>query len=231
MGIAKQLYQLQEVELEIESAEQAMAQVLSQLGESQTVARAKSELALEKKRLEELAHQQHAAEWEVDDLEAKLATAKETLYSGRIKNPKELANLQHEVDGFKARRDQLEEKALELMEQVELKEANIAAENKALKALEDEWQSEQQKLSADIERLKAALADLEHRRQLCSAEIDPEAARFYHQLKAQKGRAVARVEQGTCRGCRISLSSAELQRARGGSLVQCSSCGRILFLD
>ncbi|MEE8619379.1 MAG: C4-type zinc ribbon domain-containing protein [Dehalococcoidales bacterium] len=33
-----------------------------------------------------------------------------------------------------------------------------------------------------------------------------------------------------CRGCRISLSAAELQQARSGSLVQCSNCGRILFL-
>ncbi|MDI6814491.1 MAG: hypothetical protein QMC90_00160 [Dehalococcoidales bacterium] len=41
----------------------------------------------------------------------------------------------------------------------------------------------------------------------------------------QRGTAVAKVEQGLCRGCRISLSTAKLQQARSGSLVQCSSCG------
>jgi len=35
MSVVKQLYQLQEVELEIESNEQALAQIASQLGESQ----------------------------------------------------------------------------------------------------------------------------------------------------------------------------------------------------
>ena len=40
----------------------------------------------------------------------------------------------------------------------------------------------------------------------------------------------ARVEQGICRGCRISLPTTDLQQARSGKLVQCSSCGRILFL-
>ena len=231
MTIAKQLYQLQEVELEIESSEQAMAQILSQLGGSQAVAGAKARLALEQKHHEELVSQQHSAEWEIDDLETKLATAKETLYSGRIKSPKELSNLQHEVDGLEARRDQLEEKALGLMEQVELAETNVAAISGELKALEDEWHRQQQKLSTDTEQLKTVLSDLEHRRQLVSAGIDPQAAQFYHQLKVQKGRAVAKVEQGTCRGCGISLSSAGLQRARSGSLVQCSNCGRILFLD
>ena len=51
-----------------------------------------------------------------------------------------------------------------------------------------------------------------------------------HKLKKQKGTAVAKVEQGVCCGCRISLPSTELQRARSDSLVRCSSCGRILFL-
>ncbi|MFC2072406.1 C4-type zinc ribbon domain-containing protein, partial [Chloroflexota bacterium] len=49
-------------------------------------------------------------------------------------------------------------------------------------------------------------------------------------LKKQKGTAIANVEQGICRGCRILLPITELQRARSSSLVRCSSCGRILFL-
>ena len=40
MGVAKQLYQLQEVDLELESNEQALRQMTSQLGESRAVVRA-----------------------------------------------------------------------------------------------------------------------------------------------------------------------------------------------
>jgi len=96
--------------------------------------------------------------------------------------------------------------------------------------VEAEWQSQQQQLSADMEQLKAVLSNLQHKRQTLSAEIDPGAVELYHELKEKKGTAVAKVEQGICRGCRISLSATELQRARSGSLTQCSSCGRILFL-
>ncbi|GAJ06099.1 unnamed protein product, partial [marine sediment metagenome] len=94
MVVAKQLYQLQEVELEIESNEQALAQIASQLGESRAVVRAQTELKLKQQHLEELRRQQHSAEWEIDDLVSKLTTAEEKLYSGRIKDPKELTNLQ-----------------------------------------------------------------------------------------------------------------------------------------
>jgi len=230
MNVAKQLYQLQEVELELESNEQALSQIANQLGKNQAVVRAQNELTLEHQRLEELTRQQHSAEWEIEDLVNKLAPAEEKLYSGRIKNPKELTNLQHEVEGLKARRSQLEDKALEIMDQVEIATATVATKSNELKTLETEWHSRQQQLSTNIEQLKTILSDLKQKRQLLSAKIDPQAIELYHELRKQKGTAVAKVEQGICRGCQISLPTTELQQARSGSLVQCSSCGRILFL-
>jgi len=230
MSIAKQLYQLQEVELEVESNEQALKQIASQLGENQVVVRVQTKLAQEQQSLDELRRQQHSAEWEIDDITTKLTTTEGELYSGRIRNPKELTSLQHEVEGLKAKRGQLEDKALEIMDQVEHAEASVATISGELKTVEAEWQSQQQQLSTDMERLKTILADLKQKQQLHSAKIDHQAVQFYGELKKQKGQAVAKVEQGICRGCRISLPTAELQRARSGSLVQCSSCGRLLFL-
>jgi len=230
MGVAKQFYQLQEVELEIESNEEALAQIASQLGESQAVVRTQTKLKSEQQQLEELGRQQHSAEWEIEDLVNKLTTAEEKLYSGRIKDSKELTNLQHEVDGLRVRRNHLEDKALEIMDRVELSTASVATLSNKLKTLETDWHSQQQQLSTNMEQLETLLSDLKHKRQLLSANIDPQAIELYQELKKQKRGAVAKVEQGICCGCRISLPTTELQRARSDSLVQCSSCGRILFL-
>jgi predicted nucleic acid-binding Zn-ribbon protein len=230
MKVVKQLYHLQEIDLELESSERAQNQIASQLGESQVVNRAQAKLKLEHQHLEELKREQHSAEWEIDDLITKLTTAEKKLYNGSIKNPKELSNLQHEIDGLKTKRDQLEDKALELMDKVELTETSVASLSSQLKQLEDEWQRQQQQLSSRLKQLKTELSDLEYKRQLLLAQTDPQAVEFYHHLKKQKGTAVAKVEQGICHGCRISLPTTDLQQARSGNLVQCSSCGRILFL-
>jgi len=230
MGVAKQLYQLQEVDLEIEANEQTLNRLVSQLGKNQTVVEARAKLDSEQRRLDDLKRRQHSAEGDVDDLITKITTAEEQLYSGRIRNPKELTNLQHEVDLLKAKRDQLENKALEIMDQVELAEASVATSGNEFNKLETEWHSQQQQLSVDIELLQSKLSELRQKRQLLSAEIDPQAVGVYDKLRKQKGQAVAKVEQGICRGCRISLPFSELQQARSGNLVQCSSCGRILFL-
>jgi predicted nucleic acid-binding Zn-ribbon protein len=230
MNLASKLYQLQELDLEIESDEQALKKVTSQLGESRTVLDAQAKLQSEQKRLEELKHKQHTAEWEIDDITGSITAAEEKLFSGKVKNPKELSSLQQDVDMLKTRRGKMEEKALGLIEQVEQSEATVAGITAELKDLTADWQRQQKKLTGEKEKLKAALADLKAKRQQLSDGIEPEAVEVYRQLRKSKGTAVARVEQGICRGCRLSLPTTDLQRVRGNNLVQCSSCGRILFL-
>jgi len=230
MGIATQLYQLQEVDLEIESNEQSLKQMLSRLGDNQVVVRAQNRLASAQQKLDELLHQQHSMESEIDDLVSKIKTVEEQLFSGRINNPKELTNLEHEANILKNKRDHMENNALEIMSQVELAEAGVTATSSELEKLEAEWQEQQKQLSADVEKLKGDLSELGRKRQIISTEIDPKSVGAYDKLRKQKGQAVVRVEQGICRGCRIALSSSELQQARSGDLVQCSTCGRILFL-
>ena len=230
MSVTKQLYQLQEVDLELESTERTLRQVTDKIGESEEVVRVRGRLASEQQHLEELRHQQHSLEWEVDDLGTKIAKIEQKLYGGSIGNPKELANFQQEAEGMKLRRGQLEDKTLDIMDRVERAVASVDTTVSELKTLEDKWQGEQQQLSAEAEQLKTTLSELGQKRQRLSSEIDTEMVELYQQLKKQKGTAVARVEQGMCRGCRISLSASESQRVRSGGLTQCSSCGRILFL-
>ncbi|MFC1875518.1 zinc ribbon domain-containing protein [Chloroflexota bacterium] len=231
MSTAQKLYQLQEIELEIESDEKALSRCLGRLGESEAVKGVRSRIQSVRQQMTGLEKKQHSAEWQVEDIETKLTAVKETLYSGRIKNPKELASLQQEEKSLEVQRDRLEEGTLETMEQVEVVTADLAALNSELGELEDGWRSQQQELSAEIERLKKSISGLKEKQKLALVGIDTRTIDYYNQLKKQKGWAVAKIEQGTCRSCRISLSTAELQRARGEQIVECNSCRRILFLD
>jgi predicted nucleic acid-binding Zn-ribbon protein len=231
VSIARQLFNLQSIELEIESKEQALVQSQARLGESRELLAAREERLKAGQRLEALEKKQHDAEWEIEDIAGKLQKIEQALYSGSITNPKELASLQHEADGFKNRRCDLEESTLEIMEQVEMAVDNLENLSREIEEVEAKWRQEQQQLSADIEQLINSLSALKDERQAALAAIDTEALGVYNRLRQQKGLAVARVEQGTCRGCRISLSTAELQRVKGERLVMCGSCGRILFID
>lgn len=229
MSITGQLYELQETDLEIETDAQSLVRFNSQLGDNQVVVKAQREFALAEQKLAELKKQQHDKEWQVDDLTNKVKATEEQLYGGKVTNPKELTGLQQEVGMLKSQRSNLEDDVLALMEQIEQAEIEVAGKNNNLKKVADAWQVQQQQLAADMEQLKARLAVLQQNRQQLAAQIAAPALELYTNLKNHKGLAVARVERGICRGCQISLSAAELQRARTGDMVQCSSCGRILF--
>jgi len=231
MAITRQLYQLQELDLEIEQEEQSLSQKIGQLGNRDALDSAQSHLDSEQKCLDELRHQHRDAEAEVDDLLSKVSATEEQLYGGKINNPKELSGLQHEVATMKTKSDQLENKALEIIDRVEAAEASVAAATSDYKKLEDEWQRQQKQLADEIERLKTSLADLKEKRQQLAGQIDSPTIALYEKIRQQKKQAVAKVEQGICRACRISLSASALQRARSGQPVQCGTCGRILYIS
>ena len=230
MSVAKQLYELQEVELEIETHKQAFSQLTVLLGDDREVVGVRAKLEHEQHNHEEFGGQQHSLEWELDDIQSKIAKAEEELYSGKIKNPKELTSLQHEVEIFKEKRGQLEDKDLEIMEQMESSTARREAVSSELASVESDWGKRQKEISEEIQQLEAKLKEFNAQREEALRKIEPEVAELYAGLKERKGKAVAKVEQGICRGCRIQLPVADLRRARSGDLVQCSSCSRILFL-
>ena len=230
MNIPRQLFQLQEVDLQIEAREKAVERMTAELGENQVLLQARAGVAEQQKRLESLSSDQRSLEWEIEDITGKVKGFEKDLYSGRIRVPKELSSLQQEVAALKALRAQSEDKALVVMEAVDKTREEVTRLGAALKAVEAEWLSHQDSLKKNIESEKKSLSELTEKQQALVKEIDASALQLYRTLRKQKGTAVARVEQGICRGCRISLPVNELQNVRSGSFVQCSSCGRILYL-
>jgi predicted nucleic acid-binding Zn-ribbon protein len=230
MNITQRLYEYQEIDLEIESKHLKIKEMTAKLGESQSLIDARARLAEAQKQMDALLKEQRSLETDIDDLTGKLKAAEKDLYSGRIRVPKELSSLQQDIELLKNRRTQLEDKALEIMEKVELYREKVEQASGELSRIESAWLSGQKKLEHDLEATKIDLAILVKRQQEAVAGIDATSLELYRSLRKQRGTAVARVEQGICRGCRISLPVSELQLVRSGQLVQCSSCGRILYL-
>jgi len=230
---AKQLYELQELDLEIEAERGALRWVEGQLGESQTIIQMRAELSREMGFLGELERGQRSEEWEVEDMRAKVAVLEEKLYGGSVRIPKELEKMHQEVEHLKALQRGKEDIVLDIMAQVEATQSGISARSKELERIEEEWSREQARLSKEREEHRRVLSALEKRRQEFASQVDPRSLELYQALRAQKqGRAIAKVERGMCQGCRITLPMSDLQRARAGEeLVQCSSCERILFMD
>ena len=114
MSVLRQLYQLQLVDSEHDDKSRQLAMVNEGLGESEEVRRAAVAVAETEASLTDLRAQMRALELEVGGVNAKLKQNQDRLYSGRVRNPKELSNLQEEAAALRRRRSELEDRELEL---------------------------------------------------------------------------------------------------------------------
>ena len=233
MSKAKQLYELQEIDLDIERKTETLTRLRSQLGKDDDLVSARTALDTARKHLADLEHQQRTAEWGVDELGKRIALEEKKLYEGSLKNPRELMNLQHEIELLKEKHREQEEQLLAIMMDVDTNQQDVSLKHSELEEMERDWRADQERLSREQADLEADLAMLEQKRESLRKQTDSASLKVYEELRqAKQGLAVAKVVQGRCQGCRISLPMSDQQRARSGhELVTCSNCGRILYMD
>jgi predicted nucleic acid-binding Zn-ribbon protein len=224
------LRRLQETDTALDSRRGSRDDAEARLGESE-------ELVAARARAEELAaalHLQQSSqkdiELEADDLKSKITPAETKLYSGAIKNPKELADLQSDIDQLKRHLSAVEDRDLEALAALEAAENEHRAAAAAAAAIESAWSEEQAALAERIKTLASEIEQYEAERAEQLGAVAPEMLRTYNHIRiAHQGRALAKLDRNLCTGCRISLPTNVVNKARtGNTLVQCPNCERIL---
>lgn len=173
------------------------------------------------------------AEQEVKAQKIKIEQSETKLYSGSVKNPKELQDLQHEVAALKRYLDTLEDRQLEAM----LEEENHAiAKQKEIDASEQlrtNLENQNKDLIEEQGKLKIELERYESERQATLPPLDKNLLAVYDDLRQQKrGIAVTLVSDGACAACGTTLTPALNQSVRQSSQIcYCPSCKRILFAN
>jgi hypothetical protein len=224
------LYELQQVDQAIDAKSRRLEAIAAQLKESETLKQARSRLEQLQQRVTRIERTQLEQELELRGLADKLKAEERRLYSGRVKNPKELAGLQKEVRYLKRRHKEMEEQLLETMVAREEIQAQLDEAAAALDRLEAEWEAHQATLLDEQRQLQDELSDLTRRREELVARVGRAALDSYDHLRRTKGIAVAPVQGGLCGGCQVALSAVDQQRARGEDLAYCGNCGRILVI-
>jgi hypothetical protein len=233
MNRSQLLYRLQTIDLEIDNGKRRLEEVEAGLGESEELRQARRALQKAKDELNRWRTTLRDLELEAKSLTAKITSVEERLYSGRITNPKELANLQNEVSYLKRRRGDLEDRQLEAMVEVEEHEAEVDSKKANLAQIEAEWSQTQKRLTEERSELEERLAHLKKERVKVEGMIGAEDLALYGELCSRKGgRAVALLKGEVCQVCMVTLPTSRVQQARSGnSLSFCSSCQRILYAE
>jgi predicted nucleic acid-binding Zn-ribbon protein len=227
-----QLYQLQSLDSEIDQINRQLADIAAKLGESEELQQVRTETEAAETLVRGTQVRTQDLDLELKSLTAKIGNQEKLLYSGKVLNAKEAANLQDEVASLKRWQSDREEHLLEAMVELEEAEASLKAAQTHLSEVEAAWNNDQQDLLESHAALQNRLSELQQRRSSLAAQINAESLVIYERLRPKKGgRAVAAVKGGVCQGCGMTPSNSTIRRARSETnLTYCSACGRILYV-
>ena len=227
------LYELQQLDWEIDSLEGNLTTVRSQLLDNTILIDAKNKATKLEREITQLTKEHLKQNQISEQLADKTKTIDTKLYSGSIKNPKELESLQSELSYLETQNREVEEHLLNLMISIDEEEKQAhEVEGNLQEAIKTKEASEIT-LNKKLDILNRQLNTLRIQRQKLTTDITPpHLLKQYERIRqARHGHAVAKLERGMCTGCRLTIPTKELQKVKiSTDLILCNSCGRILFM-
>ncbi len=231
--VVRQLYELQELDLHVVGLEKSLAELVAKLADKSLLNAARAKLERLEKRLDGLSAERRSVERTVSEVMDSLSALEKRLYGGGITNAQQMAAAEEERTFTISRQGEVEDQLLEFMVAIDDLEPLVDAAKQALSRLEEARPAQEVEWREASACLRDELAVMALEREevlpLVAANLLP----MYESLRKTKGgRAVARVERNLCAGCRLSLPTGDVQKARASlGTVLCSSCGRILYAE
>ncbi len=231
MGQPFKLFRLQQIDSQLDQARNRLNEIEAILNDHAALRQAQEKASQMEATLSEAQRSLRKAEQDVQSQRIKIEQAESSLYGGKIRNPKELQDLQKEVASLKRYLVILEDRQLECMLVVEEAEAGVKAAEQELALVKSQAAKQQAGLVEEQKSLLHRCQGLEADRQAVASSIEPDDIRLYEQLRRQRrGIAVAKVADNACSACGSILTPGQVQAAHSSTQIsRCAFCGRILY--
>lgn len=183
-------------------------------------------------RRDELSRAVGALDLETRGIADKAKAVEDKLYSGTVTSPRELQDLQADLDQLRRHQAELEERELEQMEAAEQLEREVSVAEGTVASLKSDVARLQQAIVSEEASIDGALAAEEAERARLAGGVGAPLLADYERRRAQNnGHGAALLIGDTCQGCRLSIPSTEVDEIHhdtSGRTWYCDNCGAIL---
>ena len=226
-----QLYRLQQIDSQIDEMKEIISKNERVINDNSEIINLENNVLFLQNQLDQANQELHTIEKQVDSCKLKLSYNQNTLYSGKVKNPKELQDLQLEANSLTNQINGLESDLLAWMIKVDEINAEYADSLKLLEYSKKEKSEKDEELKKNNQEYEHKISILQHERQRILNSIDPSLVDSYEKLRSKKnGVAVSRIVSNSCSVCGATLNSTLIQRARAmEKIVFCDTCNRMLY--
>lgn len=230
MSQSSTLYRLQQIDSQLDQSRQRCEVIAKILQDDVAIQQARAQLQQAEAELQAAQKALRQAEDAVQAQNIKIELTEANLYGGKVRNPKELQDLQNEAAALKRHREVLEDRQLEAMVAVEEAEAQLASTQTALNETTARIMEQHAGLKGEQTERKHDIERLDVERQAVLGSISPVDLNHYEQLRQQRrGVAVAKINNRSCSACGSLLNTSVTQAASASQLAHCPTCGRILY--
>lgn len=231
MNISFQLYQLQQIDSQIDAAFKRTEEIGQAITANQSVGKSREEYKQSEKNYVKEKIRFEQLNDEIQAKKIKKSQSESNLYGGTVKNPKELQDLQQEISSLTNIISRLEDDLLEALIKLENIEQEMEASKEKLTETLSNFETEKALLNGEKSKLEKEMENLQVKRESLVANIDQTFLKMYQSLrKSRHGTAVVQLQDDSCSGCGSFLTPSQRQRARSANeIFYCPSCHRIVY--
>src|SRR5215510_13396217 len=218
MSAALGLYRLQQVDGQIDQNQARQKWIQDTLHNDASLRASTQTYAVAEARVKEASRLLKQSEAEVEKQRTKIEQTEASLYSGTVRNPKELQDLQKDIVSLKKYLETLEERELEAMVTAESAEQEFQSAQSELERVQAQVTEQNRDLAVENDVLVKDFERLQTERKAVIGALAGSAVEMYDQLRKQRrGLAVAAVTDSACAACGTTLTPAQQQNARSTS--------------
>ena len=179
----------------------------------------------------DLEREQAKADADVVQVRDRIARDRGMLEAGNVASARQLEDLQREIASLTKRVADLEDAELEVMEKLEDAQSRAAAVAADVAALADQRAQAERARDAAFADVDAEVARVDMERTRVVAGIPADLLALYDRIRSDSGTGAAALHRGSCQGCQLTLTPADINRIRAAAadeVVRCEECRRIL---
>lgn len=180
----------------------------------------------------DLKREQGKADADVEQVRTRITRDRARLDAGQVSSPRELENLQSEIESLLRRQSDLEDVELDVMERLESAQTRLARagqEREEIAAGVRSVTARRDEILAELAEQSGKAAD---RRAAVAAEEPADLIDLYEKLRVQHGGVgAAALRRSQCQGCHLTLNTVDLNAIRAAApdeVIRCEECRRIL---